>query len=177
MILTIRVDELLQMTLSRPSRDLVTRPTGAAIRGSIERAIAATTCPTTMLDFEWVGLIDFSCADEVVAKLLRVVHTDVYIVLRGIDETQAEAIDHVLSRQDLAVMAIPRRGGCQMLGSTTPDLDLAFRTVQQSGPGDASRLADRLGWSLERAADALQTLAMRRLIFAGGGTFAPLPIQ
>lgn len=177
MILTIRVDELLQLTLSRPSRDLVTRSTGAAIRGSIERAIAATSCPTTMLDFEWVGLIDFSCADEVVAKLLRVVNTDVYIVLRGIDETQAEAIDHVLSRQNLAVTAIPRRGGLQLLGTTTPDLDLAFQTVHQAGPGDASRLAGRLGWSLERAADALQTLAMRRLIFAGGGTFAPLPVQ
>ncbi|MEK6598649.1 MAG: hypothetical protein AABY91_09990 [Gemmatimonadota bacterium] len=177
MILTIRVDELLQLTLSRPSRDLVTRPTGAAIRGSIERAIAATTCPTTLLDFEWVGLIDFSCADEVVAKLLRVVDAGVYIVLRGVDETQAEAIDDVLARQGLAVTALPRAGGLQMLGYTTPDLSLAFQMVHAPGSGDATRQAGRLGWSLERAADALQTLAMRRLILAAGGTFAPLPLQ
>lgn len=179
MILTIRLDLLLSQTLTAPSRDLLTRPTGAAVRSSIEEAIAATPCPTTLLDFEAVGVIDFSCADEVVAKLLRWTGADQYVVLRGLDDTQAEAIDHVLARQDLAVAALPRSGGggCRVLGRTTPDLIRAFDAVHTFGAGNAERLAPRLGWTLERTADALQTLALHRLVLAAAGTYAPLPLQ
>jgi hypothetical protein len=177
MILTLRVDDLLKSTLRTPSRDLVTRPTGAAVRGRIQDAMARAEVPTTCLEFEAVGLIDFSCADEVIAKLLRAVPTGGCVVLRGLDETQAEAIDHVLQRQDLAVASRPRTGGWRVLGRTTPDLQAAFEAVYRSGPGDAERLAGDLGWTVERAADALQSLALRRLVVAASGTFAPLPLQ
>lgn len=177
MILKIRVDDLLRTTLATPSRDLVTRTTGAAIRSRIERAIAAAPCPTTMLDFQDVGVLDFSCADEVVAKLLLVIADGHYIVLHGVDETQAEAIDHVLAHQDLAIAVVPRAGGRQVLGRSTPDLHAAFEAVHACGSGNSARLADWLGWSVERTADALQTLALRRLILAAGGTFCPLPLQ
>jgi hypothetical protein len=46
--------------------------------------------------------------------------------------------------------------------------------VHRLGAGDAGRLADLLGWTVERAADALQSLALRRLIQAASGTFRPL---
>lgn len=177
MILTIRMDDVLRATLTTPSRDLVTRTTGAAVRVSIERAIRETPCPTTHLDFASVGLIDFSCADEVVAKLLQLVAVDHFVVLRGLDDTQAEAIDHVLERQNLAIIVLPRDGGCRVLGRVTPDLLAAFDAVQRWGPGTAERLAERVGWTLERAADALQTLALRRLVVAAAGSYAPLPLQ
>ena len=177
MILKIRVDDLLRTTLATPSRDLVTRTTGAAIRSRIERAIADAPCPTTLLDFEEVGVLDFSCADEVVAKLLLVIEEEHYVVLHGVDETQAEAIDHVLTHQDLAIAIVPRAGGRQVLGRSTPDLISAFEAVHACGSGSAVRLAEWLEWSVERAADALQTLALRRLILAANGTFSPLPLQ
>jgi hypothetical protein len=177
MILKIRVDDLLRTTLATPSRDLVTRTTGAAIRLRIERAIADAPCPTTLLDFQEVGVLDFSCADEVVAKLLLLIEDEHYVVLHGVDETQAEAIDHVLSHQDLAIAIVPRAGGRQVLGRSTPDLLAAFEAVHAFGSGSPDRLADRLGWSVERTADALQTLALRRLILAANGTFSPLPLQ
>jgi hypothetical protein len=178
-ILTIRLGDVLQETLTVTSRDLLTRTTGAAVRSSIERTLAATPSPTALLDFEAVGLIDFSCADEVVAKLLRATECDQYLVLLGLDDTQAEAIDHVLARQDLAVAALPRSGGggCRVLGRTTPDLIRVFEAVHAFGEGDALRLASRLGWTLERTADALQTLALHRLVLAAAGTYAPLPLQ
>ena len=53
--------------------NLVTRPTGAAVRTQIELLLGdpdATTRALTIIDFSQVSMIDFSCADEVVAKLL-----------------------------------------------------------------------------------------------------------
>ena len=61
-----------------------------------------------------------------------------------------------------------------MLGVTTPDVQTAFQAIQRLGAGDAKRLADALSWTVERAADALQSLALRRLIQAAGGTYRPL---
>jgi len=65
-------------------------------------------------------------------------------------------------------------GTPRLLGVATPDANAAFQGVQRLGAGDASRLADALGWTIERAADALQCLALRRLIQAAGGTYRPL---
>ncbi|MFB6240235.1 MAG: hypothetical protein ABEJ46_01485, partial [Gemmatimonadota bacterium] len=51
---------------------LVTRHTGRAVRMSIEEQIAGSPGPlVAVLDFRNVAVIDFSCADEVVAKLVE----------------------------------------------------------------------------------------------------------
>jgi len=176
MVLTIRLNDVLRDAIQRPVRDMVTRPTGAAIRSRIRQAMDATPHPTARLDFGEVGLLDFSCADEVVAKLLRDTGGDRYLVLWALDDAQSDAVDQVLGRQDLAVVAVLRDGGPVLLGAVTHELRLAFGAVLEGG-GDARRLADRLAWTPERAADALETLALRRLVLAAHGTFSPLPLQ
>ncbi|TFG61608.1 MAG: hypothetical protein E4H28_08655, partial [Gemmatimonadales bacterium] len=51
---------------------LVTRHTGRAVRLSIERLVDERSGPSlTVIDFRDVAVIDFSCADEVVARLLH----------------------------------------------------------------------------------------------------------
>ncbi len=53
------------------SNHLVTRPTGRAVREAVEerlRSLGPRTLVT--LDFLGVGIVDYSCADEVVAKLI-----------------------------------------------------------------------------------------------------------
>jgi len=67
---TIRIGHLLREAVAAPYRNLVTRPTGAAVRSRIEAALARSNCRTAMLDFSGIELVDLSCADEVVAKLL-----------------------------------------------------------------------------------------------------------
>jgi hypothetical protein len=176
MVLTIRLNDVLRDAIQRPVRDLVTRPTGAAIRSRIRQAMEATPHPTARLDFGDVGLLDFSCADEVVAKLLRDTSSDRYLVLCDLDDSQADAVDAVLERQDLAVVAVLRGGVPILLGAVSQELRVAFGAVLEGG-GDATRLAARLAWTPERAADALQTLALRRLVLAAHGTFSPLPLQ
>ena len=54
-----------------PYTNLVTRSTGAAVRRCIELELAALPADeTATLDFSHIGVMDFSCADEIVAKLL-----------------------------------------------------------------------------------------------------------
>jgi anti-anti-sigma regulatory factor len=175
-MLTIQLGAVLRDALPTPSRDLVTRPTGAAVRLRILRTLAETPGPAARLDFADVGLVDGSCADEVVAKLLREMEAGCDVVLCNLDEAQADAIDHVLARQGLAVVAATRDGGVTLLGRTTPEQLTVFRAVQEAGPGDVVRLAAFLSWTPERTADALRSLALLRLVRAAGGTFSPLPI-
>ncbi|MGH7562022.1 MAG: hypothetical protein ACRENB_13510 [Gemmatimonadales bacterium] len=178
MIQRIDLAPLLKEAVATPYSDLVTRPTGAFVRGRIEKAIVGSAHRATQLDFTAVGLLDMSCADEVVAKLLLWVtgeEEERYVVLSGVTDAHLDAIDSVLERHGLTIAAFPAGGGMpRLLGATTPDVLHAFQAVHRLGPGDAGRLADILGWTVERAADALQSLALRRLIQAAGGTFRPL---
>lgn len=170
---------LLRETVSTSYNHLVTRPTGMSLRQRIEERIGTNPHPTTQLDFGAIGLLDYSCADEIVAKLLLGAADDRprFLVLVNVSDTHREAIDHVLETHQLTVIAVPDDGGPPaMLGWRTPDLQAAFDTAQRLGAGDSGRVADALGWTLERAADALQSLALRRLVQAASGTYCLLPL-
>jgi len=178
-ILTIRVDALLQDAVASPYRMLVTRPTGAAVRGRIQAALAASECEAALLDFSAVELLDLSCADEVVAKLLA---TDDmarrYVLLCGLCENQREAIEHVLCNHRLAVaVVLPAAPRPALLGWVTDDRRAAFDAVCSAGaPVDAAAVATALGWTAARAAEALETLAALRVIREAGGRYSPLPV-
>src|SRR5437879_9122164 len=96
---------VLQESISGVYADLVTRPTGRVVRERIERAIAGRGGGTgeitiARMDFTGVGCIDYSCADEIVAKLLR--DRPAGLVLSGITDGQRQATAPVLSRPGLA---------------------------------------------------------------------------
>ncbi len=180
MIHTIRLDRILQVAVAPRHRDLVTRPTGAAVRGRVEDAIAETPCLTALLDFSSVRLLDFSCADEVVAKLLMRSQTagHRYVLLMGLSEDQSEAIDHVLNHHHIMVAVLPCPGETPtILGQCTPDARMAFRHVHETGPCSAAGLADDLGWTATQASAALQQLAFQRLVQVDQETYRPLQLQ
>jgi len=92
---------VLQASISGVYADLVTRPTGRVVRERIERAIAGGRggeggtgeITVARMDFTGVGCIDYSCADEIVAKLLR--DRPAVLVLSGITDGHREAIEPV----------------------------------------------------------------------------------
>src|SRR4051812_5343882 len=109
MMMHIDVSSVLRQTLACDLySNLVTRPTGAAVRDQIEHLIGATPgASLTVIDFSQVSMIDFSCADEVVAKLL--LHYvgddapgDAYFLFRGVTDNHRDAIETVLERHGLA---------------------------------------------------------------------------
>ena len=180
MIETIRIGRLLRETVAAPYRNLVTRPTGAAVRNRIEQALARSTCHTAFLDFSDIELLDFSCADEVVAKLLmadteRGVR---FLVLQGLREDQHEAIEHVLTHHRLVMVALPgdEQGVPRLLGWVSADARTAFAYVCELGPLGAADLARVLGWSEPRSRDALEVLERHRLVRPDGELYHPLPI-
>ena len=178
MIQTIRIGHLLRETVTTPYRNLVTRPTGAAVRTRIEAALAQSPCHTAWLDFSDVELLDLSCADEVVAKLLMAETPSVrFVVLRGLREDQHEAIEHVLTHHRLAIAAVaPDHGEPRLLGWVTSDARAAFACICDQGPADIAELARRVGWSVPRAADAIEALISHRLVRPDGALVHPLPI-
>ena len=173
----IRIDHVLAETVTAPYRVLVTRPTGAAVRGRIEAAVAGSACELVLLDFSAVDCLDFSCADEVIAKLVLGLAggRPVGVALRGLCDEQREAVTHVLEHHGLAVTAMDGDGVVELIGAADEDIRTAFAAVWARGPLDAPMLADLAGWPLERAERALDTLARHRVVRAVGTTIHPLP--
>lgn len=103
MIQHIDVHAVLQESVSGVYADLVTRPTGRVVRECIERVMASAGADVAIarIDFTGVGCIDYSCADEIVAKLLRTVQI---LLLQGITEAHRLAIEPVLQGHGLAVV-------------------------------------------------------------------------
>lgn len=181
MIETIRIGNLLRETAATPYRNLITRPTGAAVRDRIEAALAESDCLTALLDFSDIELLDFSCADEVVAKLLL---TDAdrgcrVLVLQGLREDQYEAIEQVLVHHGLAVVAVSSGSGdCmpQLIGWASADAREAFGCICDLGPLGPGELARALGWIESRGRGAMQELLARRLVRSEGEIYFPLTV-
>jgi hypothetical protein len=180
MIQTIRIGTLLRETVASPYRNLVTRPTGAAIRNRIQAALADSDCHTALLDFSDIELLDLSCADEVVAKLLLDdgERGTRFVVLSGLREDQHEAIEHVLTTHRLAVAAVPcgEHPAPRLLGWVTADARAAFAFVCERGVLLAADLAGALDWPAARAEEALEALALHRVVQTDGDRYQPLPI-
>jgi hypothetical protein len=179
MIQTIRIGTLLREAVTTPYRNLVTRPTGAAVRNRIEEALAHSDCHTACLDFSDVELLDLSCADEVVAKLLMAEPGPArFVVLAGLREDQHEAIEHVLTTHRLAVAAMPggEHPAPRLLGWVTADARDAFAYLCERGALLPSELAGAMDWPAARAEAALEGLALHRLVQTDGDRYQPLPI-
>lgn len=177
---TIKVSRVLRETVDTRYSDLVTRPTGAAVRTSIRATIASFPDSVTILDFAEIGLVDFSCADEVVAKLLLDAPDGVFVILRGLREDHSEAIDHVLCHHDLAVVTQESPGATPgLLGHLAPDLREVLLLLYHRSSANVDSCATALSWPLERACAALDALLRRRLVRGddSGLTFFPLALQ
>jgi len=125
----IDVHEVLQRQVSGVYADLVTRPTGRAVREEIERTIADGQARVTVIDFTHVGCVDYSCADEIVAKLLR--DTRIILLLRGVNDGHREAIEPVVRGAGLAVVLEGPDGALDVLGSPDAAAQLLDQLVAQ----------------------------------------------
>jgi hypothetical protein len=166
--------------------NLVTRTTGAAVRSEIERVIADTAARTvTVIDFSQVMLLDYSCADEIVAKLmLRYAAASAaasaapggaegYFVFRGLGEHHLDAIEAVLERHGLAIVVLFGDEPA-LVGEVTPEERHAWELLRAMGSGDARDLGEATGLDVERAQGVLDALAARRLVVRVDGRYAAL---
>ena len=167
----IDVSSVLRQTLScELFSNLVTRPTGAAVRTQIEALVAdSRERSLTVIDFSHVGMIDFSCADEVVAKLLlRYVAAEredreAYFLFRGVSEDHWDAIETVLERHGLALV-LEREDGVRVVGKVNDEECRVWEKVLELGRTAPADLASALGSPRDATEQMCASLHRRRLL-------------
>lgn len=184
-VVPIRIDlsALVRRSVASLYSHLVTRPTGQALRLGIERQIQelGSVC-VSILDFAQVVVLDYSCADEAVAKLVRRYMqddrpTDAYFVARGVDDHHRETLEAVLARHEVPLVADVRGQGYTVLPGL-PELEAAaweaLHALRFAGP---AQIAAHIAVTEAEATVALENLAAQRLVIAqaDGASFLSLP--
>jgi len=155
---------------------LLTRQTGRAVRLGIERQVRVCTRPlVTILDFREVTIIDFSCADEVVARLARGIlddEEDHFLLVSGMEEYHLDPVQSALRRRDVVLPGERRNGAPLLLGEADPVARRAWEVVaRQAGGVRPEPLGRRLGVEPPEALRLLEELYRRRLVFRRSDLF------
>ncbi|MDH3734610.1 MAG: hypothetical protein OEU54_13860 [Gemmatimonadota bacterium] len=154
---------------------LVTRHTGRAVRTNIEEQLAVfEETVLAVLDLEHVELIDFSCADEVVAKLVTmpgVISGRRFFLFRGIADRHSEPIESALSRQGLAAAGETIDGDPFVMGDIEPEFERAWRALWRVGRAAPTGLAEQLSLTIEVTTELLTGLDSRGLVIRDGDDY------
>ena len=152
--------------------NLVTRPTGRAIRTGVESQIAEMEgepqVTLSILDFSQVRVLDYSCADEIVAKLLLRYLGDerpaeAFFIVRNLQEHHAEAIEAVLERHELLLVAVRDDGTAELLGTGDPAQRTVWNALVRRGRASRAELADETGLPREAVTAVLTHLYLKRV--------------
>jgi hypothetical protein len=171
-IVPLRVDmsAMVRRSIATLYSHLVTRPTGQALRLGIETQITelGALC-LTVLDFSEVAVLDYSCADEIVAKLIKRYQredrpAEAYFLARGIEDRHRETIETVLGRQGLAITAELADGSVVLLGDASSAERAAWGILEVLGRAAPGEVAVRTGVEEAESARALESLARRRVV-------------
>lgn len=168
MTMHIDLGTVLRGTVCDLYSNLVTRPTGAAVRTAIERQVGEVGIPVvTTIDFSQVQLLDFSCADEIVAKLLLQYVDEAsprgYLTFRGLADSHLDPIESVLERHGLALVSW-HEGEAELFGHVDEDERMHWEVVRDHGPVSVSAAASILAVEERHTGDQFTRLAKRRLI-------------
>lgn len=148
---------------------LVTRATGQVARSFFARELGALPAGSVMtLDFSGVGIIDFSCADECLAKLVtRLIageYGEKYLRLAGLGESQQENIHVALERKRLPALLVHPDGSWDCLGTITPHLRETLLLLSERSRMSARELVGLLDLELTASSTRLGSLHRLRLV-------------
>ena len=163
------LSKFLKEELGNGSKDLVTRPSGETIRRRIERDIEKEPEGTVIaLDFSKIGIIDYSCADEIIAKLVSRLlsgeYGDKYLLLTGLNENQEENIEVALERKGLAVVAEARDGERTVLGELNNYLKDTLDFIVKKKKATSKDLSDNRKLEANTSGTRLLNLHKKRLV-------------
>jgi hypothetical protein len=164
------LSDLVRKSVATLYSHLVTRPTGQALRLGIESQITelGAVC-LTVLDFSEVVVLDYSCAEETIAKLIQRFQredrpSEAFFMVRGIDDRHRETIEAVLGRQGLAIAAEPADGEATVLGEVSAVELSTWCALEELGRASAAAVAERVRGSEAEVGDVLEGLARRRVV-------------
>jgi hypothetical protein len=151
------------------SRNLVTRETGKRMREALEERLQAESPGgVIILDFKGVGILDYSCADEIVAKLISRLNAneygEQYLVLRGFNPTQKENTEVALERKHLAALFLNEEKKWEVLGVLNNYLKETLNEVMTKGRITARDLADAEDLEINTSSTRLANLHKIQLV-------------
>jgi hypothetical protein len=160
---------ILKEELKNGSNNLVTRSTGQDVRERIERDLEQAPEGSVIgLDFSKVGVIDYSCSDEIVAKLLSRLlageYGDKYLVLTGMNDNQRENIEVALERKDLAILSETKEGTRAVLGNLNKYLRDTLGFIIERKKATARDLSEAAKIEANTSGTRLLNLYKKRLV-------------
>ena len=175
--IAIDVGEVLQRTQTSLYSHLVTRPTGRAVRMAIKTQLQGNSNRSfSLIDLSEVVILDFSCADEVVAKLLedsvQGESREEFFVFRGVHERHRGQVQTVLERRGLAAVAETEPNKYSLLGQRSAAEGRAWMALEDAGLVTMGQIGTVFE---ERDQAAVSSLIDRRLAFrspSSGGIHA-----
>ena len=175
--IAIDVGEVLQRTQTSLYSHLVTRPTGRAVRMAIKIQLQGNSNRSfSLIDLSEVVILDFSCADEVVAKLLedsiQGESREEFFVFRGVHERHRGQVQTVLERRGLAAVAETEPNKYSLLGQRSAAEGRAWMALEDAGLVTMGQIGTVFE---ERDQAAVSSLIDRRLAFrspSSGGIHA-----
>ncbi len=165
----IKLKTIIKEEIKSNSFDLMTRQLGQKIFSRIEKEINGSEgADTIILDFSGVGAIDYSCADEVMARLVSRLelneYGDKYVYLANLTPTQQENIHVALERKNLAILEIKPDNGWQIIGVINDYLFKTLEVIMKRGSVSSSELAQMLKLELNTASTRLINLHKLKLV-------------
>jgi len=156
------------------SKEMTGRPKGTKIREFVERALKDERRPcVVVLDFCGVGPIDFSWADEVVAKIVSRLWSGEYgekfLLLKNLSGSQMENIAVALERKRLAAL-VTGSEGWQMIGSLNNYLIHTLDQVMRKGQLTLKELSEKEGIGMNTSGTRLLNLYRKRLVMRVEGS-------
>ncbi len=147
------------------------RTRGAKVRTHLEKILKVEDGPLLiLLDFSGVGPIDFSWADEMIAKLISRLwsgeYGEKYIVLKGLNSAQLENISVALERKRLAAL-VSGAEGWRVVGSLNPYLSQTLSTIMEKGRLTLRQLSEEEGIGMNTSGTRLLNLYKKRLVTRG----------
>jgi hypothetical protein len=165
---TLSLKKLTHTLLKNGSKDTTGRSRGIRIREGLERALGeekGSLC--IVLDFSGVGSVDFSWADEVVAKMISRLWSGEYgekfLVLKNLSSSQAENIGVALERKKLAVLTTGTEGW-KLIGSLNNYLIHTLARVMEKSQLTLRELSEEEGIEMNTGGTRLLNLYKKRLV-------------
>ncbi|MBN2482987.1 MAG: STAS-like domain-containing protein [Candidatus Omnitrophica bacterium] len=164
----LKLKEVIQKEINGTYVDLVTRQVGRVVFSKLESEIKGLAEGTVLvIDFSGIGAIDYSCADEIFAKLISRLqlneYGEKYIAFKNLTSGHKENIQIVLEKKDLAVL-IREKNGWDILGALDDYLLQTLKVIMKEGQLSSSELSVRFDLALNTASMRLSNLSKLRLV-------------
>jgi len=170
---TLSLKKLTNILLKNGSKEMTGRSRGVRIRQAIEKILGTEKGSLRIvLDFSGMGSIDFSWADEVVAKIISRLWSGEYgkkfLVLKNLNPSQAENIGVALERKKLAVLTTGPEGW-RIIGSLNNYLIHTLNRVMKKRQLTLRELSEEEGIEMNTSGTRLLNLYKKRLVVRSEG--------